>query len=501
MTAQEFFEKAEQLKRDGDLPGALDAYRQCLKINPKAAAAWVGLADVLDHNQQPGDALECLRRGAIAQPNNPIVLGRLARAYQGLGRIEEARELYNRVLQLKPGHVETLFGLGSLNEEAGDPHEAAACYRLVLKTEPSHAEALGAVMGLGKNVDVAVEIDAAKAAMADAGPREKALIGYGLGRALEQLGQFDAAFETLAAANAARACQAGTFSRDTFDRRLARMIEIFSCDFFQDRKNWGDPSSVPVFVVGMPRSGTTLTEQIIGSHPRCFGGGELAILTDLATGTPDRLGSDERAWPECAPDLSKDQIKALGSDYVDQVTALALGNATRIIDKQPLNFWHLGLVALALPNAKIIQCQRDIRDNGLSIFAQSFNLQQRWATDLGDIAYYWKGYRKLMAHWREVTTLNIHNVVYEYTVSDLEGQARQILSFLDLPWDDRVLEFHKNERAVQTPSKWQVRQPIYKTSKAKWRRYEKHLGPLKEAANGSIDVNPVTGHVTRKRGA
>ncbi|MEM9261986.1 MAG: sulfotransferase [Pseudomonadota bacterium] len=483
MTARTLFDKGEELKKSGDLPGALDAYRQSLKLNPRAAASWVGLADVLERNQQPGDALECLKRGAAAEPNNPVVMRRFARAFQGLGKIDDARKAFKRALQLQSGNASTLFGLGNLNEEEGRPQEAADCYRQVLKAEPGHAEALGAIVGLGKNVDVSAEIAAAQTAMAEAEPREKALIGYGLGRALEQLGQFDAAFETLAAANAARTKQAGAFQPKIFDRRVDQMIEIFSEDFFKARAGWGDASQTPVFVVGLPRSGTTLTEQIIGSHPDCYGAGELPLLTDLATGTPHRLGRNDPPWPQSALELAEAQVADIGRDYIRGVKALATQGAERIVDKQPLNFWHLGLIAIALPNAKIIHCRRDIRDNGLSIFSHNFNTDQRWATDLSDIAHYWRGYRRLMKHFQAVTRLNILHIDYEETVADLEGQARRLLEFLELPWDDGVLAFHENSRAVQTPSKWQVRQPLYASSKEKWRHYEASLRPLIEAAS------------------
>ncbi|MEM1370065.1 MAG: sulfotransferase, partial [Cyanobacteria bacterium P01_H01_bin.15] len=308
------------------------------------------------------------------------------------------------------------------------------------------------------------------------------IIGYGLGRALESLNRFEEAFITMASANKARRNAAGAFSRQQFDQRLLLLKQIFTRDFFTARNQWGYQSDVPVFVVGLPRSGTTLTEQIISSHPNCFGGGELASLTDLATGTPDRIGSTKRLWPDSATLLSASHVEQLGREYMVRVLGLADGNYRRIVDKQPLNFWHLGLVALALPQAKVIHCVRDVRDNGLSIFAQNFNAQQKWSTDLSDIAHYWRGYRTIMEHWKSVTDLEILDVQYEETVGDLEYQARRILKFLDVPWAPGVLEFHKNRRAVQTPSRWQVRQPIYSTSKSKWKLYERHLGPLISAA-------------------
>ncbi|MEM6415256.1 MAG: sulfotransferase [Pseudomonadota bacterium] len=484
-TAKSWFEKGDELKRTGDLPGALDAFRRSLKINPRAAAAWIGLADVLDANQQPSDALECLKHGAKAEPKNAVVATRLARSFHLQGMITEAKAAYERALQIEPGKVSALLGLGSLFEDDGDPQQAARCYRQVLAKEPGHGEALGNIVGLGRDVDVSAEIDAAKLAMESADDQSTALIGYGLGLALERVKRYDEAFNTMAAANEARRSIAGRFQADKFDERIQRMTEIFSTAFFAEREGWGNQSTAPVFVVGLPRSGTTLTEQIIGSHPKCFGAGELPILTDLATGTPDRLGREDPPWPETALELSRTQTEELGSDLVEHLQKRAPAGVCRIVDKQPLNFWHLGLVAMALPNAKIIHCVRDIRDNGLSIFSQNFNPQQRWATDLGDIAHYWQGYRRLMAHWRKVTPLNIIDVIYEDTIADLEGQARRMLEFLGLTWDPRVLEFHENVRTVQTPSKWQVRQPLYTSSKAKWRHYSDYIKPLIDARSNS----------------
>lgn len=479
--AKSWFDQGKELYLRKDLGGALNAFRNSLKVNPQNGLVWVALADVLQENQQAYDALECLKRGASVEPRNVTILTRLAAMFRVSGEIDDAQKVFDRAVAINHEYVPAWMGLAGLYEETSRPDDAAVCYRKVLALKPDHAEALANIIGLGRDVDVSAEIELASQAMSMADDREHALIGYGLGKALERLGRYDEAFEVLAQANAARRSIAGAFRPNQFDRRVERMIEIFSDQFFKARSGWGDASEVPVFVVGLPRSGTTLTEQIIGSHPMCHGAGELAILTDLATGTPDRLGRADPPWPETAGELSSQQVSDLGRDFVTQVSSISPREAVRVVDKQPLNFWHLGLVAMALPNAKIIHCRRDLRDNGFSIYAQNFNPQQRWATDLGDIAHYWRGYRKLMDHWSRATGLQILDVVYEDTVADLEGQSRRVLEFLDLPWDDRVLDFHKNDRAVQTPSKWQVRQPLYTTSKEKWRNYEEHLGPLIDA--------------------
>ncbi|MEM9262943.1 MAG: sulfotransferase [Pseudomonadota bacterium] len=481
-SAEELFNLGRDYETSGDLAAALDAYRASLKQNPRAAAPWVGLASVLDQNQQPQDALECLKRAVSVEPGNATVVVRLARSYHALGDLDAARSQYERALTIEPEKTTALIGLGELHEDLGDPDAAATSYRRVLAMYPDHADALGSIVGLGRHIDVQNEINAACQAMDRANDRDKAIIGYGLGRAFERIGDFDRAFQTLQIANTARRSIAGAFDRDAFDQRVQKLIDIFTASFFEERRSWGDASLKPIFIVGLPRSGTTLTEQILSAHPECFGAGELATLTDLATGVPDRLGRDDPPWPDCAEDLTKDHVDQIGADYVSYINARAGEGCRCVIDKQPLNFWHLGMIAMALPNARVIHCTRDIRDNGFSIFAQNFNPQQRWATDLSDIACYWQGYQRLMNHWKTVTNLKIFDSAYEELVSDTEHRSRDLLSFLSLEWDEKVLSFHQASGPVQTPSRWQVRQPIYQSSAEKWRRYEKHLGPLIDAA-------------------
>lgn len=481
-SAREWFDTGNALRRAGDFAGALGAYRNSIRLGPHNAAPWLGLAQLLEANNQFEDARQCLRQAVVASPGHLLARLQLANTHKSLGYIDDALCEYEAVLAMDSGSAAAHFGLGQLFEDLGEPDRAASAYREALKIDPAMSEALANLLGLGRHVDISAEIETATAQMEGGDARRRALLGYGLGKALDQQHSHDAAVAAYRMANEARRAQAGAFDRPAFDRRIDAMINIFSQAFFDERRGWGDPSDRPVFIVGLPRSGTTLTEQIIASHPQCHGAGELAILTDLATGTPDRRGTEDPPWPRCAPLLTRDQIEGVGRDYIAEVGKRADGATRRVIDKQPLNFWHLGLIAVALPNARIIHCTRDIRDCGFSIFTQNFNVQQSWSTDLGDIAHYWRGYRRLMDHMKRVSGLAILDVAYEDTVADLDARARQLLVFAGLPWDERVLQFHANERAVQTPSRWQVRQPVYQSSKARWRLYERHLAPLIEAA-------------------
>ena len=481
---RDLYDRGLACEQAGDATGAFEAYRQSAKSNPRVAAPYVGLARILHRNHQRAEALACLERAAACEPRNAAIRVLLGRNLSQDGKLEEARRQFEVALLLDDRADGAAIGLGAVFEDLGNRAAAAGAYRRFLHAEPDAAEGLAGLLGVAEGEDLATALDVAQARVGAAQDPDAARIGYALGKAFARLGRHDDAFAAWAAANAARRRAAGPFDRGAFDARIDRMIEIFSKDFFAARSGWGEPSGRPVFVVGLPRSGTTLAEQVLAGHAQVYGAGELDLLTDMATGTPHRLGRPEPSWPDAALELDARHVAAIARDHLGRLDDLSPDGAARVIDKQPLNFWHLGLVALALPNARVIHCTRDIRDGGLSIFSEDFTPEQRWATDLDDIAHYWRGYRRLMAHWAAATSLQIADVRYEDVVSDLEGQSRRLLQVLDLPWDPAVLRFHEHDRAVQTPSRWQVRRPLYSSSAGRWRAYEHHLGPLTSLVDG-----------------
>ena len=487
MTGRHLFEQGLARERAGDIPGAFEAFRASARAGPKVAAPWVGLARLLARNHQRGEAIACLERAVACESDNAAIWTILGRTLADDGQLDKARQAYDTALAKEPDAAGPLLSLGALHEDLGDREQASAAYRQLLSAHPGHVEALSGLLNVAEGAHLAEALGAARSRLTNADDRETALLGYAIGKALTRIGDTDGAFAALAAANAARRRQAGAFDRAAFDKRIDALAGLFSRDFLAERRDWGDPSERPVFIVGLPRSGTTLTEQVLAGHPEVHGAGELDLLTDLATGLPDRLGRADPPWPAAVRDLTRDDCVGVAQDLLVRLDMIAPAGAARVIDKQPLNFWHLGLVALALPNARIINCTRDIRDCGLSIFSENFTPEQRWATDLGDIAYYWSGYRRLMDHWRAASDLRIIDVRYEELVADLEGQSRRLLDFLGLDWTPSVLDFHAQERAVQTPSRWQVRQPIYRTSRGRWQAYERHIGPLIAAAGASDD--------------
>jgi hypothetical protein len=227
-----------------------------------------------------------------------------------------------------------------------------------------------------------------------------------------------------------------------------------------------------VFIVGLPRSGTTLTEQILASHPLLHGAGELPDLPRLAA----RI-APEAPW-QSAQRLERLSSQELAHEYLGALREGAPRGRLRITDKLPFNFFQLGFAALLFPQARVIHCRRDARDNALSIWLENFNADQRYATDFDDIAHLRRGYESLMAHWQATLPLRILEVDYEALVADVEGQARRLVEFVGAPWDRRCLDFHQSARAVQTPSRWQVRERIYTRSVERWRNYAPHLPEL-----------------------
>lgn len=465
-------------EKAGDIPGAFDAFRRSAKADPRIAAPYVGLSRVLMSNHQRAEAIACLERASACEPTNPNLHTLLGKALAQDGQLDQARRAFEQALCLNAKALDAIIGLAGVYEDLGARAQAAKAYQRLLGHAPGDAEALAGLLGVaeGKPLDDAVRV--AQARLEVATDNDAALIGYALGKVLDRREAHAAAFAAWGQANTARRRVAGPFDRDYFDRRIDRLIEIFTAEFFSERRGWGGSSERPVFVVGLPRSGTTLTEQILASHPNVFGAGELDLLTDMATGIPDRLGRAEPPWPIAAVDLTRELVDGIATDHLARLVAIAPNEALRVVDKQPLNFWHLGLVALTFPQAKVVNCTRDIRDNGLSIYAENFKPEQRWSTDLADIMHYWRGYRRLMEHWKQVTDLQFLTVDYTDTVTDLEVQGRRLADFLGLPWNQAMLDFHQAGRPVQTPSRWQVRKPLYTSSSGRWRRYEPHIAAL-----------------------
>ncbi len=315
---------------------------------------------------------------------------------------------------------------------------------------------------------------------------DKKKLHFTLAKAFEEKADADAAFAHYRRGNelqrAAFAGQSLRFDAEAQDRLVARTEAVFTGQFFAERQSFGIASEAPVFVVGMPRSGTTLVEQIAASHPQVHGAGERWEMDVAAHNLSDTLGA-QAPYPENVAELDEATAARLGEAYLGRLREVA-GDAERVIDKLPFNYLRLGLIAVLLPRARVIHCRRDVRDTCLSCYFQNFSIPYPWTTDLCEIGRYHRAYERLMAHWRSVLPRAMLEVDYEDLVADQEGQSRRIIDFLGLQWDPRCLDFHRTQRQVSTASAWQVRRPIYATSVGRWRAYERMLEPLEAGLAG-----------------
>lgn len=467
------------LRRLGKLEQAFAALKQALLLDNTRANTYLNLGGLLIESQQFDDALECFARAARFDPTLARAQIRLASQLAARGKLQRAEEVYRKSLSLDPALIEGWLGFGQALEDIGDAEGALSCYRNVLAREPGHASALARFLAL---VPVRARVPepllvSARAALDDTRrPDEgRALIGYGLSKYHDRRGEHSLAAAAGRTANAARRRQAGGFDGEAFDARIASMIATYDAAFFAARRHFGLGTDQPVFIVGLPRSGTTLTEQIIASHPMMHGAGELPDLPKLAARV-----CPEAPW-NAAACVDEAQARELAHGYARALRDGAPRGRLRITDKSPFNFFQLALAALLFPHARVIHCRRNARDNALSIWLENFNHDQLYATDFSDLADLRRGYECLMEHWRQALPLRMLEVDYEALVADVDTHARRIIDFLGAPWDRRCLEFHQSERPVQTPSRWQVRERIYTRSVGRWRSYAPHLPELARA--------------------
>lgn len=453
---------------------------QVLRIKPASADALCYAGAIHIEQKNPEKALALINRSIAIEPNKAETLNILGRAHFENGDAEKAVAVYQRAIALKPTLSDTYNNMGNALKELGRFPEALAAFNKALELSP---DAYGAFVNLVDTKKFASNDDEHLVAMekykADFAtmPEEKRMhLHFALGKAYDDLKRYDEAFE-----NMIEGCKRkrATISYNETDvlGYFERIKSVITKDLVQSMQGKGVDSQLPIFVLGMPRSGTTLAEQIIASHPRVKGAGELKDLSDTINSVRDSKGN-AAPYPEFLPVINGDELQKIANVYLRRLQAHAPG-AERITDKMPSNFYFAGLIHLAMPNAKIIHTNRNPVDTCVSCFSKLFAGEQSQTYDLAELGRYYRAYAGLMDHWRAVLPKDAFlDVVYEEVVADTEGQARRILDFCGLEWDPKVLSFHKNERPIKTASASQVRKPIYSSSVARWRNYESHLGPL-----------------------
>lgn len=455
----------------GRKEAALEHIGKAVKIDPRYDGYRINLAVAHLRLGEPAEALAVLRR-LIARPDAAgLAHLNAAVAQRALGDAKDALATVRAGSARHPGDRGLLLAEAEILTDLGDAAAATNAHQRLLDIDPDSAEAFASLADLGA-LDPAAEGRAAQLVSATHVPRlERAKLLYALGRLAEKRGDHDAAFARF---SGAKALEGWRFDTAAYERLIDRLCALFSREFFAAKAGFGNPTRKPVFVVGLPRSGTSLIEQMLASHPSVHGAGELPFIERIQLRMTGK-GTLEDGYRA----LTKADSRELARFYIAELERRG-GAALRVIDKMPQNFETVGLIALLFPNAAIIHTVRDPLDNCLSLYTTQFNERHGYNADLATLARYYRAYRKLMDHWRSVLPDRVFDLRYEAVVADPEPELRRVLAHIGLDWDPGVLDFARTSRVVRTPSRWDVVRPLYTGSVGRWRRYEKHLRPLIE---------------------
>jgi len=471
--------QALALHRARRLADAITAYRQILSLKPGIPEVHNNLGLALAASGRLEEAVQAYRRATKIKPDNPETLCNWGFALAQLERCGEAEAKFRRAIALSPGFAAAYNNLGLVLKEMGRMAEAARALEQAIRLSPretSYYDNLAVIRSFAAGDCHVAALEALAEDAASLSDVNRMHLHFALAKAYEHIGRPESAFPQLLAGNALKRRQI-TYDEGAILSQMDRTRELFTREFINGCQGSGTRSTVPLFIVGIPRSGTTLIEQILASHPDIVGAGELSLFEQTVDSIRKTLPLSP-PFPDMALRMSAEHFRTLGALYLKKLGQRAPG-AARITDKMPANFLFAGLIHLALPDAIIIHAVRDPVDTCVSCFSVHFTKGQPHTYDLAELGRYYRHYRALMAHWRHVLPAGrILEVRYEELVSDLEGMARRIIAHCGLAWDARCLSFHRTKRLVRTASATQVRQPIYRTSVGRWRRYENFLGPL-----------------------
>jgi tetratricopeptide (TPR) repeat protein len=504
------------LGRPGD---AIAHFERAITLDPNFATAYNNLGNALRAERRLDDAILQFKQAIALRADYPRAEFGLAGALAKQERHELAIEHYRKALAARPDWVAALCGLGFSLHITDETQEGHTCYERALAIDPSFADAHH---GIGLTLQALGQLEEAHRAFAKAvelapgvpgyhrslgemkrfraddpqlaameglaqrmethGEEQQAALHFGLAKAYADIGRYAISFERFLQGNAIKH-RLDEFNEQAHLDMMHHIEKVFTAELLRRQPGAGDPSPLPVLIVSMPRSGSTLTEQILASHPRVHGAGELRLVGRASKTFRGRRV--EECFPEVANHLSAEQLREFGAHYVEQLRSLAPA-AERVTDKMPSNYLYIGLIHMALPNARIIHARRDPLDTCVSCFTQFFG-NKSFSSDLGTLGRYYRSYDALMVHWRAVLPPGVMlEVQYEELVADFENYARRIVEFCGLNWDPRCLAFYETKRPVRTASVLQVREPIFTRSIGRWRDYEPWLGPLMEA----LDTDP-----------
>jgi len=465
------------LMEKGDLDAAIAAYKRAIEINPKYENSYNGLGHALYEKNEFDQSMAIYKCAIEINQNNFNAHNGLGDIFKKQGEHKRAITSYKRAIQINPNNYYSYNGIGNTLSDLGKFDDAITAYRKAIKLNPKHTEALRAISKNKKFLhhdDKDIQLMESLYANNNISDKNKIHLAFALGKAYEDLGEFHKSFEFIIAANKSKHISCN-YNKTETEELFENIKTIFSTGLFNDNTETGNKDPSPIFVLGMPRSGTSLVEQIIASHPDVFGAGELHYLPDLTRKLCNKI--NDSLYPSCITQLQRDAFEELGTKYIQNIR----NNSKKhiyIIDKMPYNFMHIGLIKLALPNAKVIHCAREPLDNCLSIFKNYFTNGHQYSYDMREIGHFYKLYAELMKHWHHTLPDFIFNIYYEELISNQKVQTETLLNFCNLSWDASCLDFHKTKRAVGTLSNAQVRSPIYKSSVQIWKRYKPYLAPL-----------------------
>jgi tetratricopeptide (TPR) repeat protein len=485
-------EVAGRIGRYGDAEKLL---RRALELAPAFGAARANLATVLYKQSRFAEAVDVLSGALAFDPGNPALRNLKAAALGRIGGYDEAVALYAELTARFPEHAKLAMSHGHMLKTVGRQDDSIAAYRAAIAADPGLGEVWWSLANLKTiRFDEAdrtamlaalADIDAADGARDD----DRLHLHFALGKAFDDAGQAEAAFHHYAAGNAIRADQLG-YNADETSALVDRMIATFDAAFFASRAGSGNPSADPVFILGMPRAGSTLVEQILASHSAIEGTQELPDIPALALDLGRARAEHARQWAGVLGDLAPAELNALGAEYLARTAVLRKSAKPFYIDKLPNNWIYTAFIRLILPNARIIDARRHPLDCCWSNYRQHFAKGQAFSYRLGDMGRYYADYVRLMAHIDAVQPGRVHRVIHEHLLDNPEGEVRALLGYLGLPFEAECLSFHENARAVRTASSEQVRRPINRDGVDQWKPYAAWLGDVTAALGLVLDQYP-----------
>jgi Flp pilus assembly protein TadD len=519
MNILDYSKMAVTLARQGKMAEAIECFRNAVRLSPADAFVHYNLGTAFMNSGQFALAAQSFAEAVRLNPNHASAQNNLGIALKQQGKTEQAISAYQKALSLEPNRADFVYNLGNCYSDAGDLSRAVVCYRQALQKNPNYADAsnnlgkafkelgllsaavilfrhtlklqpnhacaiynLSELVAGGDYCFTPAELEQIQAAVASANCSrlDKCQFSFTIAKVHHLEGSYDSAFAYYRQANELKKLcleeHAPAFERRKHEALIDRIIIAYDQPFFQRIQGCGLKTERPVFIVGMPRSGSTLVEQILASHPQVFGAGEVGEVTKFHPELTDVPTTDLYSGPILPKETAAQELAA---NYLACMTRLS-PSATRVMNKSLDNFLHLGLIATLFPQARIIHCRRDPRDLCLSCYFQNFQ-DVNYACSLEDIGAYYCAYEKLMAHWAKVLPLPVHEVRYEDLVHGQESVTRNLLTFCGLDWDEHCLTFFNTRRVVRTASSIQVRKPMSAQAIGRWKHYRAHLNPLFKA--------------------